>query len=235
MKHLIKITGVLSILSLLSCGGPHTKLVSSWSPEKKEAQSYTKIGIGVLIPNTPNRIIVESALEEKFKEKQLNAVATFNMFPLAGKAKEIIAASRATKEEVKKVIDEGIEKNKLDALMLVTLLDVKKEKRYVETSSVTVGMGGYGGTGYYGTSYADPYNSGYSDYYSYAVGSVYSNGYYTTDLTYFVECNLYDVKTKKLLWTGHTKSVDLTNLTEESQFFSSIIVNELLLKNIVKP
>jgi len=200
-----------------------------------EAQAYNKIGIGVLIPSTPKRIIVESALEEKFKEKGINAVATFNMFPLAGKAKEIIAMAKPTKEEIRKVVDEGINKNNLDALMLVTLLDVKKEQRYVETSSVTIGMPGYGGTGYYGNSYSDPYRSGYTDYYAYSVGTVYSNGYYTEDVTYFIECNLYDVKTRKLIWTGHTKTVDLTTIEEEAPIFSKIIVENLLLKNILKP
>ena len=231
----IKVLGILFLLILISCGGPSTKLMSSWKPEKKETQQYNKIGIGVLIPNFPNRIIVESALEKRFKEKELKAVSTFNTFPLAGKAKEIIANSNLDREEVKKVIEKGITDNKFDAVVLVAIFDVKKETRYVETSSVTIGMSGYGGTGYYGNTYADPYRSGYSDYYAYAVGTVYSNGYYTDEYTYFVECNFYDVKTKKLLWTGRTKTVDLNSLEEEATQFATIVVGELLLKEVIKP
>jgi hypothetical protein len=107
--------------------------------------------------------------------------------------------------------------------MIVALLDKEKEQKYVQGASVGVGMPyGYGG-----------YRGSYYGYYGYASGAVYSSGYYTTSTSYFIEANLYDVKSSQLIWTASTRTTDPSDLEYEAKNFARIIVDDLLKKEVL--
>lgn len=197
-----------------------TELVGSLKTSESEPVSYQKLGVVVLAPSMSNRSTVELALAEKFRAKGVKAVATFDIFPFAGKINEI-KESGMSQEDIQKKIRERVGQNKLDGLLIVTLLDKQKETHYVEGSSFAVAAPVYGYP-YYG-------------YYSYAYTTVSNPGYYTTSTKYFVESNLYDVATEKLIWTGQTKTTDPASIEKESAVFADLIVNEVLAKKALKP
>jgi hypothetical protein len=67
-------------------------------------------------------------------------------------------------------------------------------------------------------------------------GSVYSPGYYTTDKTYFLECNLYDLKQDgKLVWSGQSETYNPSSLESFAKSFAARVSDALqnagLLKN----
>jgi hypothetical protein len=226
MKHKkLQALLIVSLLILISCGSS-TKLLSSWKPSGEEPQRYNKLAVAVLFPNTSNRYITENSIVQNFKANGINAQSTYDLFPLAGKVGEMINVEEY-KEELEKGVKQKIRDNNIDAIMIVSLFDVRKEQRYVEGSGFTIG-----GTGYYGT---PGYMGSYYDYYYYSLGTVYKSGYYVEDITYFIECNLYDVSSEKLIWSGQTKTVKLKNIEEEAGKFAKIIVNELVSKKIIIP
>ena len=89
-----------------------------------------------------------------------------------------------------------------------------------------------GGTGYYGTPYM---HGAYYNYYAYSIGTVYDTGYYVDDITYFLECNLFDVASEELLWTGRTKTVRMESVEEEAIYFSEVVVKDILKKKVIVP
>jgi hypothetical protein len=244
MKKDVYILVLTFVVVLTSCT-PSSKLMSSWKPEESESKNYSKIGVMVLSPKTTNRLAAEDVIVTQFKEKNVSAVPTYAVFPLAGKM-EMPADTSAESKELMDGFKQKVRDNNYDALMLVTMIDKKKEQRYVQGMSVGVGVGGYyGGGSYYGSNYYGnniPYagsgyagQPGYASYYSYNMGNMYEPGYYVEDVTYYIEFTLYDVATEKLLWAGQTKTVNFSSINRERSLLAGIAVNEILKREIVIP
>jgi len=215
---------LLTISLLMSACGPTTKLLSSWTNENQTEHQFEKLAVAAIFPDNSNRYLTERALVDKLKENNISAIPTYEIFPLAGRVSEIqslVNDSEALRERVKQKVVE----NKIDGLIIITLFNLETEQRFVNDRDFSMG-----GTGYYGNMYA---TGAYYNYYAYSIGTIYNNGYYVEDVTYFLECNLYDVATEELLWTGRTKTSDLESVEEEAVYFSDLIVRELLKDNVI--
>ena len=215
MTRIISLLIIASFFS--SCVS--TSLIGSLKVGESEPKKYEKLGVVVLSPKMYNRSVIEMSLAEEFRAKGVKAIATFDIFPLAGKMDEV--KEKMDAEAVQQKIRQRVSDNKLDAVLIVTLLDKNKETRYVQGSSFTLAAPVYGYS-YYG-------------YYNYAYATVYDSGYYTTTTSYFLESNLYDVATEKLIWTGQTKTEDPESVEKEAVNFSKIIVTEILEKKALTP
>jgi hypothetical protein len=77
--------------------------------------------------------------------------------------------------------------------------------------------------GYYGNFYG---------YYSYYYPVIYTDDYYTTDKTFFLETNLYDLASDKLLWSILSEATNPKNLDEWFDKFSPLILNHLKEKEL---
>lgn len=204
----------------LFAGCVTTELIGSLKTSQDEPKKYQKLGVVVLSPTMYNRSTVELAVADKLRSKGINAKATFDIFPFAGKISEI-RESGMSEEMIQQKVRQRVVENQLDAVLILTLLDKEKETRYVEGTSFSIGAPVYGYP-YYG-------------YYGYAYSTVYSSGYYTTSTKYFVETNLYDVATEKLIWTGQTKTSDPESIEKGAPAFADIIVNDMLAKKALIP
>lgn len=238
MKHLLKtIIFVLAVVSVVSCG-PSTKLVRSWANEEVTPKTFNKLAVVALTPNSSNRYLIERAVVKDFTEQGIKAIPTYEIFPLAGRMGEMQDLIK-DKEELRKRVVQKVEDNNIDALMIISIFDVEKEQRYVNDRNYTMGGAGYygspyyGGTGYYGTPMMR--SGSYYNYYAYSIGTIYNDGYYVDDITYFLECNLYDVANETLLWTGRTKTVNMNSVEEESIYFSEVVIKEILKNKVIVP
>lgn len=241
MKKLktMKNSGILLLLiSILFIGcGPSTKLVRSWANEEDTPKSYKKLAVVALLPSSSNRYLLERAVVSDLADDGIKAIPTYEIFPMAGRMDQLEELIK-DKEELKKRVVQKVEENGIDALMIISVFNVEKEQRYVNDHNYTMGGVGYygspyyGGTGYYGTSMM---RGSYYNYYAYSVGTVYNDGYYVDDITYFLECNLYDVATEELLWTGRTKTVNMESVEEEVVYFSEVVIKEILKKKVIVP
>lgn len=196
-----------------------TQMLGSLKVGDAEPKKYQKLGVVVLSPKMYNRSLMETEVASELRAKEIKAIITYDIFPFAGKMEEI--KENMDQDAIQKKVRERVAANNLDALLIITLLDKEKETRYVEGSSFSMGAPIYGYP-YYG-------------YYGYAYSTVYSPGYYTTSTKYFVETNLYDVATEKLIWTGQTKTEDPTSIEKEAPNFADIIVKEMLEKKALTP
>ncbi|MCY1721935.1 hypothetical protein OU798_16395 [Prolixibacteraceae bacterium Z1-6] len=224
MKKLFIIFSLSSIL-LFGCT-PSTQLINSWSDKENTPQEYKNIGVAVLFPNSSNRYITERSIVDELKENGIQAMPTYDVFPMAGKLNELIKDPE-NPEKAKEFIIKKVTENNIDALMVVTLFNQITEERWVKDRNFN-----FGGTGYYGTELEG--GGSYYDYYSYSLGTIHDNGYFTDKSTYFIECNLYDVASEKLLYRTQTKSANVKSIDEESKKLANIIVKELAKNKVVQ-
>lgn len=241
MKKIIKSIAIAGLLVINACA-PNTKLVGYWKDDASIPKAYNRLAVLAMFPTMSNRAITENAFFDQFTEKGIHAIPTFQLFPLAGKAKEFTSdmsdsiSIKATHDKIRAKLTS----NDIDAIMVLSLLDVQKQQKYVEGSSMSFGYPGYYGNyygGYYSSMNPHHYTNAYSfyDYYAYSAATIYQPGYYVEDISYFVECNLYDVETEKLIWTCQTKTVNYTNIDQETSFVSNLIVNELVDLGVLIP
>lgn len=226
MKQFKHAVFLLVIIFVTGCG-PSTKLINSWSDKENTPKKFDKIGVAVLFPDNSNRYITERAIVDKLKERGINAVPTYDIFPFAGRMGELMKNDgKSNPEAIKKIVVEKVTENKFDGFMIVTVFDKKREERWVNDPGIR------GGMGYYGTPYAVP--GTYYDFYYYTMDGIYNDGHYVDQVTYFLECNLYDVKSEKLIWRAQTKSVDVASMDDETQRLGEIVAYQLKTKKIVE-
>lgn len=215
MRDLVFIGVILALFS--SCVS--TELVGSWKMDQTMTGSYDEIGIVVVTPNMSTRSIMETDLATSLAAKGIKASPTFDIFPFV--ANQELFKDHDTLA-IRNYARERIAKFGFDAILLVALFDQRTESRYNQGSSFSFAVPAY------------QYN--YYGYYQYAYSTVYAPGYYSTKTLYFLESNLYDVETEKLIWTAQTKTtVDVSDIHKDSGIFADIIAEEMLKKKAVTP
>ena len=221
-------TGILLILiSILFVGcGPSTKLVRSWVNEEDTPKSYEKLAVVAIMPNASNRYLIERAIVKDLNDDGIKSIPTYEIFPLAGRLGDLGDIIK-DKEDLKRRVVQKVEEHNIDALMIISVFNIEKEQRYVSDRNYMMG-----GTGHYGTPYM---HGAYYNYYAYSIGTVYDTGYYVDDITYFLECNLFDVASEELLWTGRTKTVRMESVEAEAIYFSEVVVKDILKKKVIVP
>jgi len=235
MKAITGFFLLFSIFFAAGCGSS-TKIVGSWSDKEHKSIHLEKIGIAALTPNTSGRYLIERALVSDFKAKSINAVATYDTWPLAGRIGEHPEIFKDS-EGLKNLIKAKVAEQDMDGLMIITLIDKQTAERYVNNSNFYGGPGYFGGVygppgsiGYYGRAYGAYYN-----YFAYSAGTIYDTGYYVQDVTYFLEAKLFDAKNEILLWTARTKTTNLSSVENEAIKFSELIVKDILAKKVIMP
>ena len=238
MKNSIKGIIILGYVLVMVACGSSTQLTSSWKNKELESKHYEKLGVVAIFPNESSRYLTERAMVADLKAQNIKAVTTYEIFPFAGKIGELMSKSE-NPEALKERIKKKVEDNNFDAIMIITVLDAQKEKRFVHDSNSYDYLGG---TGYNGTprvvpgAAMMPFTYGaYYNYYSYNMANAYTSGYYTEDITYFIECNLYDVANTEILWSGRTKSMNIKSVEDEAPKFAAMVVKDIMAKKVLIP
>lgn len=204
-----------------------TKLVRSYSDKENTPKSFEKLGVAVLLPSESNRYVIERAVAEKLRDRDINAMATYDIFPFAGRMGELTEGKSS--DAVRQIVIDKITENNFDGFMIISLFDEQREERWVSDHPMYMN-----GTGYFGTPYGMA--GTYYDYYYYSMGGGYYNqGSYVEHVTYFLECLLFDVSSEKLIWRGETKSVNIQSVEAEAQSFAEVVGHELIFKKVITP
>jgi len=237
MKYISFSLLIITLISITSCGSS-SSLIASWKTDDFSPKVYEKVVVFALTPNEQNRNLFEMKLTNELTKDSIKAFPSFSVFPLVNSVLNITKdiTDSLYLEQIKAGIKDKIKSKNIDALLILTLLDVQKEQTYVSGTSLTMGgnmgYGGYGG--YYGNMTPGIYsNSHYDNYYSYSYATIYETGYYKEEITYFIESRLYDSESQKLIWVGQTKTVDLSNIEIEAEQIARIITKELISQGIV--
>lgn len=207
----------LIMFMVISCG-PSQKITSSWiNPEIKEKPGYKKIFIMALAQNPNYKATIEQDLAYAANAKKLQVIKSSEFFM------PNFTSTGANTPVDKEVILKKVREAGCDVIMTVALVDKKSETRYVPgttTYSPYMGYGGYGGYGAYGYGFGGYYGAAYSTMYS-------TPGYYTEDKTYFMQANLFDAATEKLIWAAQSEAYDPSKITTFSRDYSDLLVERL--------
>jgi len=114
---------------------------------------------------------------------------------------------------------EAIKRTGCDAVFVIALLDVRVEEYYQPGSAYyPMSFGMYGS--YYG-------------YYNHYYPMVYSPGYYTSNRTYYIESNFYDLEQDQLLWSIQSEAYNPSSLDSWFDRYSYNLLYELKREGLI--
>lgn len=192
-----RITIVSVCLILASCS--NTKLTSSWKPANASA----------LAPGS--KILVLGIIREKDIRLRMQ-MEGFLVEALKAKGYDAISAYTLYGPKMFGNKDEEavlgqLRNSGIAEVLTISLLDKARERNYQP-----------------GIAY--PY-SPFWGYYSYMYGRVYDPGYISVNTRYFWESNLYDVSTKKLLYSIQSESFNPSSAADMGKAYSKIVVKNM--------
>ncbi|MCB0495350.1 MAG: hypothetical protein KDC79_04400 [Cyclobacteriaceae bacterium] len=202
---------VIAVVAYLVSGCSSTHSVATWKSPDYKGKQYNKLLVWGLSDNVSVRATVEDEVAYFLNEKKINSVSGSDIAP-------------PDREALPKKMEEAkamLEKNGFDGVLTMGLIDQKEKTRYVQGTNYAPMAYGY-------------YNSFYS-YYPYMYSSVYQPGHYETSQEIYIETNLWDVETGKLVWSQQTKTVDPSSIAGFANSYARGIVASLIKNGIVVP
>jgi len=189
---------------LNSCSS--TRISSTWKPDNQVAKKFEKILVLGLMQER------DRDLREKMEQHLLTSLQSYGYNVIC--ACEEYGPKSFENMTEKQAID-GLVGQGIDAVLTVVLLNKTKERYYVP------------GRIYY-SPYA-MYNSQFWNYYETMHDRIHSTGYYREDTKYFWETNIYDLRTKELLYSVQTNSFNPESTESLGQEYGQLIA-----KNVAK-
>ncbi|MEP7164403.1 MAG: hypothetical protein ABI741_06910 [Ferruginibacter sp.] len=193
---------------LISCNS--TQVTSSWKANKATEQ-YKKIMVLGIIKEK-NRTLREQLENEIVRDLRAQGYDASSALQEYGPK----AFSKFKEDE----IADQLKNSGYDAVLTTVLLDKTKDQRY------TPGNVSYQPAGTY-------YNR-FGRYYSTVYDKVYTPGYYTTSTNFYLESNLYDIKTGDLVYSVQSKAFDPESPSSLSNDYAKTIIKDMKKNNVIK-
>ncbi len=201
----------LIALTLSSCG-PTQQITNSWiNPEARSKGPYSSIFVIVLSPSNATSFSVEDRLAGIITSRGQKAVVSSSVFP-----PNLTISENFSREDM----SAAIQRTGCDAVLTVAQLDVKTVETYNP------------GAAYYPMSYG-MYGS-YYGYYNYYYPQIYRPGYYSTDRTYYIETNFYDLAEDRLLWSIQSEAYNPTSVDSWFDRYASNLLKELEKEGLIR-
>ena len=157
-------------------------IVRDWNSTEEPKKNVESIMIMGLVNQLSLRSDIEFEMADAAHKTGLKPTNSMAMFPPEfGKPLDDIERIR-----------ERLQERGIDAILTVAILDIEA-KRYVGPEKTYVPL---------------VYYDWFTNYYYQTAAVVYKPGYFTFQTRYFLETNLYDVKSGKLLWSGRSYAFD---------------------------
>lgn len=196
---------------LLSACGPSQKITNSWiNPEAGANAPYKSIFVIVLSQTKETSFSVEDRMAAIIASRGQKVVLASSVFP-----PNLSISENFSREEMAA----AIKRTGCDAVFVIALLDVKNEETYQP------------GRAYYPMNYGT-YGS-YYGYYNHYYPMVYSPGYYTSDKTYYIESNFYDLEQDQLLWSIQSEAYNPSSIDSWFDRYSYDLLNELKKEGLI--
>jgi hypothetical protein len=205
-----KIVSLLFFALLLNGCGPTQKITSSWAdPEATSKGPYNKVFVVVLSPNSTANYDIESQMANTLISRGFKVVRSTDIFP---------PKFSITKDLTREQLTESIANRGCDAVLVLALLDSKTVESY--NPGTVYAPVNYG---YYGSFYG---------YYNYYYPVVYSPGYYSYDKTFYLETNLYDLASDKLLWSVQSEARNPSSIKDWFENYAVMLTRHLKSKGL---
>jgi len=207
IKALIGVTLVTVALVIQSCS-PTTKIIATW--KDPSARPYKSFIVVAMAKDISVRSEVESRMVARLVDQPgVTAVPSSSIFEHFEKT-DTLNSKSAQEKMLAEIKQSGFE-------AIITFALVRKEEKttYVPGTTYSPGYGYYGP--YYGYGYS---------YYN-------SPGYYTTNQTYYIESNVYDAATLKLVWSTQSEIFDPSSLKTACNSFTWVMLNAMKKGNLI--
>lgn len=202
--------GVLAAILFASCG-TNTQIIGSWKKAGiSDSIRYQKVFVAALTNNLQAKQKVENQLADMLTRRGIMVTKSLDVFP-----PDIESGSNRDKDSLLK----KIRNYDTDLIITNAVIDKKTQERYA-------GTGPYSPWGWYGNFWG--YYRGY-------YGHFYDPGFYTLDKIYYLETNVFDAKTDRLIWSAQSKTYNPSSLNNFIDDYSKVIEKKLVEDGILKP
>jgi hypothetical protein len=189
---------VSACLILFSCS--NTKVTSSWKAGNSSALAPGNkiLVLGIIREKDIRlRMQMEGFLVDGLKAKGYNAISAYTLY-----------GPKMFGNKDEDAVLGQLRNSGIAEVFTITLLDKARERNYQP------GINAY------------PY-SPFWGYYSYMYGRIYDPGYVSVDTRFFWESNLYDVSTKKLLYSVQSESFNPSSAGDMGKAYSKVVVKNM--------
>jgi len=169
-----------ALLLLSAC--QTTETLNTWSDDS-QSHRFSKVLVMAVLKEPVYRKLLEQKLVDALKAEGIHAEATSNLYPDNDVLDEAM-------------IDAAMKKTAADSVMVIRLVDTRKETVY--TPGTVYVPGGYGGR--YGYGYYGYYGGGYS--------AISTPGYSTEYNIATVESTVFSAATNKRAWSTITETTE---------------------------
>lgn len=211
MQQYLKNIFILSSVIFLFSGCADVKITHSWNEPNLNQNIFNKILVVGLFTHKDRglRAQMEGHLQGDLQEMGINAVSSIKLY-----------GPSSFEQTDEAVLLSKIEGEGIDAVMTIVLLDRKKEKYYVP------------GRVYFSPFFS--YHSRFGPYWGLMYDRIYSPGYYQSTTKYFWESNVYNLRTKQLIYSVQTESFDPKDATALAHQYGKVIISDIQKKHILK-
>jgi len=217
MKNLLLI--IVTGMIMAGCSTSN-ELMTAWKTGDYEPKQFKNIGILAILKSNEARIDVETGIRDALKARGIKGTDTWSIWQFANNP-EIMKKMGMEGEKLRETIKQKVAEQNMDGLLIVSLFDAFKEKRYVPGKSTSVGVG-------FSPGMYPAYGYPYYGYIGYSFNTMSTPGYYQDASIYFVESNLYDIASEKLIWTGQTRTKMETSLEVEAEKLGRLLVKSMI-------
>lgn len=191
-------TCAAALCALLAGGCAGTKLTGTWKDEAYRKPVNSALVFGVTGRETIRRLF-ENEVVNQLQARGVRAVASYTAFPTEDRQpKEVVVAK--------------VKELKVGAVIVTRLTD----KKTIERQYPAVMMSSPGG--YYGT---------YTDYYWQSYDLVYIPGPTYEQQVFYLETNLYDASSERLVWSALSKTAVGDAVNQEIKPFVTLVMKRL--------
>ncbi|HEY0031127.1 MAG TPA: hypothetical protein VGC65_10245 [Bacteroidia bacterium] len=194
----------LLIFIFFQCCTPTTYVTGSWKSPLPPSKQYSNILVAAFTKNTIAKATLEADMAKALATGGVTVLKSIDEFPPDIKNSD---SSKIT-------IMDKVKNRNVDAILTVSIISKETESRYVPSPSP-----------YSPLSYG--YYNNFWGYYSHWYPRFYDPVYYSTEKIYYLETNLYDVITEKLMWSAQSKTYIPDDLPAFSKEFSKIIADKM--------
>lgn len=183
--------------------GPAQKVTSSWVKPDRPAKTYSTVFVAALVQDTELKMSLENDLAAAATAKGYKVVKAADVFPPNFTRQNLPDRETALSK---------IRSLNCDAIFTVAIVDKQSESRYVPGTTTYAPFRAYG--------------RGFWGYYSYAYPVMYQPGYYTTDKTYFLEGNAFDVASEEMIWSVQSEAYNPSSKKSLAKGYTAVLVKE---------
>lgn len=192
----ITCTILLGFVAFIMGCASATRVTDTWQNPDFPSPEYNRVFVAALIGDISARQTIEDEMAIRLENQGIQVIKSTEAFP-----------PDFTEDPLddKEAILNKVREENSDAILTVSVIDEETDTRYVAgdvTYNPTLRFGFYGD---------------FWGYFSHYYPQLYDPGYYAKDKIYFLETNLYDADSEKLVWSAQSRSYN----PEDVEMFSA--------------